>query len=190
MNVEENDMITKEEALSRIKHEVRNSNLVKHMMAVSVIMRGLAIHLGEDPDLWEVVGLLHDIDYEAVGDDWNRHGLVSAEMVADDLPEEGIHAIRAHNPRTGAEAKNLIDLALIASDGLSGLIVATALMMPDKKLATVKVRSLRRKYKDSSFARGVSRENIKRCEELDMSIDEFFAIGLDSMQAVSNEIGL
>ena len=183
-------MITREEALRRVRERVGNVNLVKHMVAVSAVMHGLAERLGEDPDLWEAVGLLHDIDYEEVGSDWDRHGLVSAEMVADVLPEDGLHAIRAHNPRTGAEARSSMDVALIAADGLSGLVVATTLMMPDKRLATVKVRSLRRKFKDSSFARGVSRENVTRCEELGLLLDEFLALGLTSMQSVSDELGL
>lgn len=175
--------------MRRIKKHVKNRNLVKHMIAVSAIMRGLAERLGEDPDLWTAVGMLHDIDYEEVGDDWDRHGLVSADMVADALPDDGLHAIKAHNSRTGFDAKSGMDLALMAADALSGLVVATALMMPDKKLATVKVRSLRRKFKDSSFARGVSRENLMRCEELGISFDEFLSIGLTSMQAVSDELG-
>ena len=183
-------MITREEALTRVRQRVGNVNLVKHMVAVSAIMRGLAERLGEDPELWEAVGMLHDIDYEEVGDDWDRHGLVSAGMVADILPEDGLHAIRAHNPRTGVEAQSPMDVALIAADGLSGLAVATALMMPGKKLATVKTRSLRRKFKDGSFARGISRENIMRCEELGVSLEEFLALGLVSMQAVSDELGL
>jgi len=183
-------MISREESLRRVRQHVKNANLVKHMVAVSAIMRGLAERLGEDPVLWEAVGMLHDIDYEEVGDDWDRHGLVSAEMVADALPEDGLHAIRAHNPQTGVEAQSRMDVALLAADGLSGLVVATALMMPDKKLATVKVRSLRRKFKDRSFARGVSRENIKRCEELGLSLNEFLSLGLASMQAVGDELGL
>lgn len=183
-------MIAREEALRRVKQHVRNQNLVKHMVAVSAIMRGLAERLDKNPNLWEEVGMLHDIDYEEVGSDWDRHGLVSAEMVADALPEDALHAIRAHNPRTGAEARSSMDVALLAADGLSGLVVATALMMPDKKLATVKARSLRRKLKDRSFARGVSRENIARCEELGISLEEFLAIGLNSMQAASDELGL
>ena len=111
---------------------------MKHMIAVAAIMRGLAEKLGENIPLWEAVGLLHDIDYEEVGNDWNRHGLVSAEMLVDDLPEQGLQAIRAHNPRTGVVAKTPLDIALMAADGLSGLVIATTLMMPDKKLKTVK----------------------------------------------------
>jgi putative nucleotidyltransferase with HDIG domain len=183
-------MITREESLERVKQHVKNRNLVKHMIAVSAIMRGVAEKLGKDSALWEAVGMLHDIDYEEVGEDWDRHGLVSAEIVADALPEEALHAIKAHNPRTGVEAESLIDIALLAADGLSGLVVATGLMMPDKKLDKVKVRSLKRKFKDRSFARGVNRDNIRRCEEFGISFEEFLAIGLESMQSVSNELGL
>jgi putative nucleotidyltransferase with HDIG domain len=183
-------MISRDDALERVEQHVKNRNLVKHMIAVSAIMGGLAEHLREDRELWEIVGIFHDIDYEKVGDDWDRHGVVSAEMVADELPGEAVHAIRAHNPRTGYKSESPMDVALLAADALSGLIVATTLMMPDKKMATVKVRSLRRKFKDSSFARGVNRENMVRCEELGLSLDEFLAIGLGSMQSVSGELGL
>ena len=183
-------MITRDEALKRVKQHIKKENLVKHMIAVSAIMKGLAERLGEDHVLWEMVGMLHDIDYEEIGDDFDRHGSTSAEMVADALPQEALHAIRAHNPRTGYESNSIMDIALIASDALSGLLVATALMMPDKKIATVKVRSLRRKFKDGSFARGVNREDIKKCEVLGISLDEFLAIGLQSMQFVSEELGL
>ena len=183
-------MMTRAEALERVRRHVKNERLVKHMIAVSAIMRELAQHLGGDPDLWELVGLLHDIDYEEVGGDMSRHGLLSAEMVSDVLPEEALHAIRAHNERTGVEAKSILDIALIAADALSGLIVATALMMPDKRVATVKVRSLKRKFKDKSFARGVDRNRIRRCEELGLTLEEFFDLGLKAMRSVSEELGL
>lgn len=182
-------MITRDEELKRLGQHISNPVLVKHMIAVSAIMRGFANCLGEDTLLWEAVGMLHDIDYERVGEDWDRHGLVSAEMVADLMPNEALHAIRAHNERTGAKAENKIDIALIASDALSGLIIATALMMPDKKLASVKVSSLIKKFKDSSFARGVSREKLARCTELGIGLDEFLDIGLASMKQVSEELG-
>ena len=119
-----------------------------------------------------------------------RHGLLSAEMVSDVLPEEALHAIRAHNELTGVEAKSPMDIALIAADALSGLIVATALMMPDKRVATVKIRSLKKKFKDKSFARGVDRSRIRRCEELGLTLEEFFDLGLKAMRSVSEELGL
>lgn len=183
-------MISRNESLKLVKKHVKNRNLVKHMIAVGAIMRELAENLGEDTLLWESVGILHDIDYEAVGQDWEKHGLVSAEMVADFLPKEALQAVRSHNPQTGVEAKSPLEIALLAADGLSGLIVATALMMPDKKIDRVKVRSIKKKFKDSSFARGVNRDNILRSIELGYEFDEFLRIGLDSMKKVSGELGL
>lgn len=184
------DLIAREEALELVRRHVKNSRLVKHMIAVSSIMKVLAKRLGGEPELWELVGLLHDIDYEEVREDMNRHGLVSAEIILDVLPKEALHAIRAHNERTGVKAENQLDIALIAADALSGLIVATALMMPDRGVATVKVSSLRRKFRDRSFARGVSRDRIRRCEELGLTLEEFFELGLKAMVDVSKQLGL
>ena len=81
-------MITRDESIAIVKEHVKNENLVKHMIAVGAIMRGLAVRFGEDQDLWEDVGILHDVDYEEVGQDWTRHGAVSADIVKDLLPEE------------------------------------------------------------------------------------------------------
>jgi len=183
-------MIKRQEAINIVKQHVRNENLVKHMIAVSTIMRGLAQRFAENTELWEAVGMLHDVDYEEVGQDWDRHGAVSAEIVKELLPEEGLHAIRAHNPRTGSNPESLMDISLFAADALSGLIIAMALMVPDKKVVNVKVSSLVKRMKDKSFARGVSRENIMRCIEIGLSLDEFLSIGLSSMQSVADELGL
>jgi predicted hydrolase (HD superfamily) len=160
------------------------------MIAVSAIMRGIAEHLEKNVALWEAVGLLHDIDYEMIGDNFDEHGLVSARLLLNILPDTALHAIKAHNSRTGIPEENKMDTALIAADSLSGLVVATALMMPDKRLATVRLRSLTKKFKDSSFARNINRDNIKRCNDLGLSVSKFFALGLTSMQAVSNELKL
>jgi putative nucleotidyltransferase with HDIG domain len=183
-------MITREEAIRLINKHVQNPNLIKHMIAVSAIMRGIAEHLEEDIALWEAVGLLHDIDYEMIGDNFDEHGLISAQLIRNILPDDALHAIQAHNSLTGIPEMSKMDTALIAADSLSGLIVATALMMPDKKLATVKLRSLKKKFKDGSFARNINRVNIKRCNDLGLSLNEFFALGLTSMQTVRNELNL
>jgi len=182
-------MITRDESLDLIKQHVKNKNLVNHMIAVSAIMKRLAEHFDEDVELWEAVGLLHDIDYEATSDDFSRHGLVSAEMVADLLPEEGIHAIRSHNEMTGFKAESKLDISLFAADALSGMIVAGALVRPTK-LEGMKASSIRRRMKDKSFARQVSRENIMRCEEIGIPLSEFLTMGIEAMQSVGREIGL
>ena len=172
-----------------VKKHVKNRNLVNHMIAVSAIMRRIAEHFGEDPQLWEAVGMLHDIDYEKTSDDFSRHGLVSAEIVSDLLPEEGLRAIRSHNEMTGHKAESRMEISLFAADALSGMIVAGALVRPTK-LDGMKPSSIRRRMKDKSFARRVSRENIMRCEEIGIPMNDFFAMGIDAMQSVSEEIGL
>lgn len=182
-------MITRGEALEFVKKHVRNRNLVSHMIAVSAIMKRMAERFGEDAQLWEAVGILHDIDYEETSDDFSKHGLVSAEMVADLLPEEGLKAIRSHNELTGVKAESRMEVSLFAADALSGLIVAGALVRPTK-LDGMKPGSIRRRMKDKSFARRVSRENIMRCEEIGIPLSDFLAMGIGAMQSVSEEIGL
>ena len=182
-------MITHEEALELVKQHVKNRNLVNHMIAVSSIMRRMAEHFDEDPLLWGAVGMLHDIDYEQTSDDFSKHGLISAEIVKDLLPEEGLQAIRAHNEMTGAKAESRMDISLFAADALSGMIVAGALVRPTK-LEGMKAKNVVRRMKDKSFARRVSRENIMRCEEIGITMNDFFTLGIEAMQAVSEEIGL
>ena len=185
-----NFMLNRSESISLVRQHVSNENLVKHMISVGAIMKGLAVRFNEDTQLWESVGILHDIDYEQVGQDWDKHGAVSADMVKSLLPEDGLYSIRAHNDRTGYSPKSRLDVSLYSADALSGLVVAMGLMMPDKKLANVKVSSLVKRMKDKSFARGVSRENINRCVEVGLQLEEFLQIGLFSMQEIASEIGM
>ncbi len=182
-------MITREECIDLVKENVKNSNLVNHMVAVGAIMKGLAERLGEDEALWEAVGILHDVDYEKFGDDFSKHGAMSAEMVKDILPEEAVNAVRRHNPLTGHEPETRFDVSLLAADAISGMIVANALVRPTK-LTGMKAKSVKRRMKDKSFARQVSRENIMRCEEVGLPFSEFAQIAVKAMQGVSDEIGL
>lgn len=192
-------MITVEEAYAILNgrgtgtfanFRVSNENLRKHMVAVSAIMKGLARRFDEDEEAWALTGLLHDVDYETLGGDMNRHGSVSAEMLDGVLPEECLHAIRAHNPMTGAEAKSLLDKALLCADAVSGLIVAAALVMPSKRLLEVKVGTLKRRIKDRSFARGVSRDQVRACSEIGLTLEEFLEIALEAMKEVHGQLGL
>jgi hypothetical protein len=182
-------MINREQAIGIVEEHVSNENLVKHMIGVGAIMKGLAENLDEDPQLWEVVGILHDVDYEETSEDFSKHGLRSAEMVKDYLPKEALHAIKAHNPMTGVEAESNMDISLFAADAVSGIIVANALVRPSG-LEGMKPGSVKRRMKDSSFARQVSRENIMRAEELGITLNEFLKLSLDSMKEVRNELGL
>ncbi len=184
------ELVTREEALELLRSHVKTPNLVKHCIAVGAIMEELARKLGEDEQLWMLTGLLHDIDYEETKNDMSRHGLVAGEMLEGKLPEDAVSAIRAHNTMTGHVDESRLALALRASDALSGLVVATALVMPDRKLASVKPESIAKKYKQKDFARNVERDEIALCERLGLSLDEFFAIGLEGCKRVARELGL
>jgi len=182
-------MLSREECLRLVREHVKNENLVNHMVGVGAIMRGLGERFGEDPGLWEAVGILHDIDYESFGEDFSKHGLLSAEMVQGLLPEEAVSAIKAHNDLTGFKAEKRMEVALLAADAVSGMIVANALVRPTK-LIGMKAKSIKERMKDKSFARQVSRENIMRCEEIGVPFSEFAEIAVQSMQRVAAEIGL
>jgi len=186
-------MISIEEARELMEKKVETDALRKHMLAVSAIMEALAAKLGiegEDTEKWALVGLLHDLDYERTKDNFEQHGLVTAEMLNGELPEECLDAIKAHNERTGFEPNSEMAKALIAADAVSGLIVPTALMMPSRKLADVSVKSLKKKFKDKSFARTVSREKIMICEDLGLDRNEFFKLALEALQEISDELGV
>ncbi|MHC1599748.1 MAG: HD domain-containing protein [Candidatus Methanospirareceae archaeon] len=186
-------MISIEEARELMEREVETDALRKHMLAVSAIMGALAAKLeieGEDKEKWALVGLLHDLDYERTKDNFELHGLIAAEMLNEELPEECLDAIKSHNVSTGFEPNSVMAKALIAADAVSGLIVPTALMMPSRKLADVSVKSLKKKFKDKSFARTVSRENIIICEDLGLDRNEFFKLALEALQEISDELGV
>ncbi len=180
----------REEALKLIKQHVHNDRLIKHMLAVEAIMKALANRLNEDEHLWSLVGLLHDLDYEYTKNNMEKHGLISAGMLKDLLSEEALDAIRGHNELTGYKSDKKLCKALKAADQISGLIVATALVMPNKTLAEVSVKSLKKKFKQKDFARGVKREKIRLIEELGLSLDEFFELALEAMKGIRKELGL
>jgi len=183
-------LISREEALALVRQKVANDKLVKHMLAVEAIMRELARELGEDEELWGLTGLLHDLDYEETKDDFSKHGLRSAELLEGKLPPEALHAIKAHNDFTGVQPETKLDIALRAADALSGLIVAAALVMPHKKLAEVKLSTLKKKFKAKDFARGADRERIRLCEQLGISLERFLELGLEAMKNIAGDLGL
>ncbi|MCS7113382.1 MAG: HD domain-containing protein [Candidatus Bathyarchaeota archaeon] len=179
------------EAVNLMKHYVSDERYVKHMIAVEAVMKGLARYLGEDEALWGLTGLLHDIDYTIVKGDLSRHGLESSKILEGVLPQEALEAIRAHNyEHTGVPPDNKLSKALIAADAISGLIVAVALVMPNKRLDEVKVSSVVSKFKSKDFARGVDRSRILFCEKLSLKLEEFIDISLQSMKSIARELGL
>jgi putative nucleotidyltransferase with HDIG domain len=181
----------RDQALAIVEACVANENLRRHMLATEAIMRSLAERLGEDPDLWGLAGLAHDLDCEETADDFSRQGVVAAETLRElGAPETVAHAIMAHNPATGVTAESRFDVALLATDQLSGLITAAALVRPEKDLAGVKVKSVRKRFRESAFARGVDRDAIVRCAELGLELDDFMSLGLTAMQGIAPQLGL
>jgi putative nucleotidyltransferase with HDIG domain len=181
--------MTREEAIAEIKSRCSNKNLFKHMLATEAVMVGLAKRLGEDEEAWALAGLVHDIDYEETADDPDRHALVSAEILEElGVCEEIVHAVKAHNDKAGRDTT--MDKALYASDPVTGLIVASALMHPDKKLAGLDVEFVMRRFKEKRFAAGADRGQIAACSDLGLSLEEFLDVAITSMQGISDDLGL
>jgi putative nucleotidyltransferase with HDIG domain len=161
------------------------------MLACEAIMRALAERFGENVEVWGLAGLAHDVDVERTDQDFHQHGLKAASELQElGAPPEVVRAVAAHNELTGVHGESRLELALIAADQLSGLVTAATLVRPDKSVAGVQVKSLRKRMKETAFARGVDREAIRRCAEIGLELDEFLAIGLAAMQDIAGELGL
>ena len=183
--------MNRQEALNSIKGNVENESLIKHMLATETVMRALARRLGEDENEWGLAGLLHDIDIELTDGDMTSHSRLGADLAKDLGASETVaHAILCHNEGHGIPCENRLDRALFSADGLTGLITAAVLVRPDKKIANLEAKSVRKRYKEKSFAAGVSRERIASCSELGLELDEFIEIGVVAMQGVSDSLGL
>ena len=188
-------MLSREEALELVKKHVTRQNLFKHIIAVEAIMRNVAKEIGEDEELWDMAGLLHDVDFDETMNDPARHGKRSVEILKEEangqVPEEILHAILSHNhENTGVEPQTKMENALIAADAVSGLIVAIALILPSKKLADVKPESVSKRFKEKDFARNCSRENMLYCEKVGLAKEKFFEVALRALQGIANELGL
>ncbi len=183
--------MTREEALDSIKANVENENLVKHMLATEAIMRALARRLGENGEEWGITGLLHDIDMELTEGDMSSHSKLGADLVGEmGASEAMVHAILCHNEAHGIPLETRLDKALFCADPLTGLITAAALVRPDKELAGVEAKSVKKRFKEKSFAAGANREQIASCSELGLELDEFIELGLKAMQGIARELEL
>lgn len=184
-------MIDRAEAVKLLQKYLNEDKLRKHSFAVEAIMQETAARLHKDRSLWSLVGLLHDLDYEYTQGNPQRHGNVTVDIIDQLLPESALHAIKAHNYiHTDVMPISSLDKALIAADAISGLIIATALIMPQQKLAHVTVSSIRKKFKDNSFAKGCDRKKILLCEDIGFSLDDFLTLGLQSLQPIASSLDL
>ncbi len=184
--------LDRDRALELLHQKIESPSLRKHSYATEAIMRHLARHFGEPEDFFGIVGLLHDLDLEAIDNDMTRHGLITAEWLeALGFPESALQAIRAHNGDIlGITPKTRLDFALTAAESLTGLISATALIYPSRKVKDVKLKSLRKRMREPRFAANVSRELIGRHEQLGLDFDTFASIGLAAMSEIADDLGL
>lgn len=184
--------MNRDEALEYVKENVKNENLIKHMLATEAVMRALASELGEDEERWRIAGLVHDIDLDILGDDLSRHSLLSAEMIKEKgFDDEIVQAVAAHNDIHGLPRETKMAKALYACDPLTGLITASALVRPEKKLEFVKLKSVRKRFKEARFAANANRDQMKTCEdELGIELARFIEIALIAMQGISDDLGL
>lgn len=183
--------MNRKEALDSVKDNVENKNLVKHMLATEAIMRALAKHFGEDEEEWGLTGLLHDIDVELTEGDMNSHSKLGADLARELGASEAMaHAILSHNERHGVSCETKLDKALFCADPLTGLIIAATLVRPDKKLAALEASSVKKKFKEKSFAAGANREQIALCSEIGLELDEFIELGLAAMKGIAADLGL
>lgn len=185
----------REEALKFIEERIANKNIVKHMLATEAVMRALAEKFEPDKvDEWRLAGLLHDGDYsEDVPPE--RQGIEISNWLKKagfEISDEVKHAMAAHNcSNTKVMPESKMDWSLFCCDFLTGLIIACALVLPDKKLEDVKLESVLKKFNNPSFAGGTRREDIKMCENhLGTTLPNFVKISLEAMQKIAPELGL
>ncbi len=184
--------ISREDAFQLLTTHLKNEKLVSHCLAAEAIMRDLAPRFDENPELWAIAGLLHDIDYEITDGDPSRHGKEGAELLLNHGVSPAIaDAILKHNAEgLGLERATVFDHALACAETMTGMIAATALVYPDKKIASVKPQSVTKRMKTPHFARSVSRDIIMECETIGIPLPDFVAISLKAMAGIAESIGL
>lgn len=186
--------MTREKAIKLLHEKMQNQNLRRHCYSVGAVMKSLGKRFRDDEEKWEVVGILHDGDYEETKGTPELHTIKMHEWLKKDgvTDKDILDAILSHNyAHTGQNPpKNNLEWSLYCSDELTGLIVAVALVK-DASLANVTVESVMSKWDKLGFAGGVDRNQIKQCEErLNIPLQEFIGIALTSMQGVHEELGL
>ena len=185
---------TREEAWKVLNEYTKSPNLIKHGLAVEAGMRAYARRFGEDEEKWGVVGLIHDFEYEQYPDlGPGGHPFKGAEIMREMGWDEAlIRAVAAHAPDlTGVTLETRMEKAIYAVDELTGLIIATALVRPSKSILDVKVRSVKKKWKDKSFAAGVKREDVEEgAALLGIELSEHIGVVLEAMKGIAAELGL
>ena len=184
-------MLSREKALDMVREKVQEENLVRHSLATEAVMRSLARRLDQDVETWGLTGLLHDLDYTLTQEDYSRHGLESAQILQDQLPPEAVRAIEAHAAELNhaPAPSSTLDYALRCAETVTGLVMAAALVRPEK-LSGMKAKSLKKKMKDKAFAASVNRAIIAEHEKLGLDQSEFLSLSIQAMQEIAPDLGL
>jgi putative nucleotidyltransferase with HDIG domain len=183
-------MITRDEAWEMLNEHCKNPNLIKHALAVEAAMRHYAKMHDEDEELWGIVGLIHDFDYEQF-DTMETHAIEGAKILREKgWPEEIVQGMLAHADHTGEPRDTLMKKCIFAVDELAGFVVACSLVRPDK-IEGLKAKSVKKRMKDKAFARQVNRDDITRgAELLDLQLDDHIQNVIDSMMGIRHDLGL
>ena len=186
--------ITREKAWELVNEFTENQNLVRHMLAVEAAMRAYARKYGEDEELWGIVGLIHDFDYEQNPDlSVEGHPVTGAKILRErGWPEEIVRAMLSHaSEYTGVVQETLLERVLFAVDDLTGFLVAVALVRPSKSILDVKLKSVRKKWRDKAFAAAVNRQQIENsAEALGVELNDHLQTVLEAMKEIAPELGL
>ena len=194
----ENLGITKEQADKLIDEYIKEPITKLHLLESEAIMRALAKRLDKDEEAWGIIGLLHDIDWDMTKNDQTNHCIKCQEILkqagASDFLIETIQSHGYENEMIpelqNKKRETKIQHCLVAAETLTGLIIASALMQPDKKLVSVQLSSLKKKFKNKGFAARCNRELIRECEKAGIPLDEFLEMGLGALQGISNKLSL
>ena len=184
-------MMNRDEAFAIVSNYVKNPNLVKHMLAVEAAMRFYARKFGEDEEKWAVTGLLHDFDWE-IHPTMEEHPLAGEPILREHgVPEDIIHAVLSHADHTEIPRESLMEKTLYACDEITGLITAVALVRPSRALYDLKPKSVKKKWKDRSFAAGANREEMEQgARELGIDLWEHVGNVIEAMNAIAADLDL
>jgi len=179
----------RDEALALLDGHVHKESLRNHCLATAAILRAVAPVMGGDPDRWEIIGILHDIDFEEIEEDMDRHGGAGYAILKEAGVTEGIaEIIRRHNYMKFGDFDDPADIALTAADNISGLIIACA-MVKSGKVTEVTATSVKKKFKEKAFAAGCNRDRIRKIEAY-MELPEFYGLAVGALQEIRDDLGL
>jgi len=185
------DRPTRDDAWALLTEFTDNPSLIKHALAVEAAMRAYARRLGEDEEVWGAIGLIHDFDYQQNPTEETHLHVGTRVLRERGWPEEWIRTVASHADYMGVPRDTAAARALFAVDELTGFLTACALVRPDRSIAEVQAKSVKKKLKDKAFARGVNRDDVRRgAEELGVELAEHIEFVRDAMATISDQLEL